>query len=77
MRSRRCRLIPATRRSRLAASESRKNFFFEKKKQKTFIIFGLYTARKQKFFGARSRAHSAFFQKRTFFTVSAPGQEVV
>jgi hypothetical protein len=49
--------------------KGRKNFFFEKKKQKTFIhgvrptaqSGGTYAGRNgQKFFGA-------FFQKRTFF----------
>jgi hypothetical protein len=47
-----------------AAEVGRKVFFFEKKKQKTFIIsgaqFGKARLKTQKFFGS-------FFQKRTFF----------
>jgi hypothetical protein len=48
----------------LARCRQRKHFFFEKKKQKTFIFRRVPSInarlKKQKFFGS-------FFQKRTFF----------
>jgi hypothetical protein len=53
--------------SNLVASGSEKDFFFEKKKQKTFINFSFAVSTKiQKFFGS-------FFQKRTLFFATTPG----
>jgi hypothetical protein len=50
---------------RIRWREGRKRFFFEKKKQKTFVYLGALARacqrpQEQKFFGS-------FFQKRTFF----------
>jgi hypothetical protein len=52
-----------------ARPAARKHFFFEKKKQKTFVTlarsYGQLGAKNQKFFGS-------FFQKRTFFLPAPP-----
>jgi hypothetical protein len=58
------------------ASEARKNFFFKKKKQKTFILFGLRafaqseTKGNQKFFASPGGA--PFFQKRSSSFLCVP-----